>query len=283
MATDPLDYPPEQAPDYLPIPVDPRRFVQIPASKLRIDGRTQRDMDDDRSHQIANEFDWERMEAPTVTGPDEDGMYDVTEGQHRVRAIKFRDEAVGTDTLVWCAVLPSKPEPEKAQLALDIAKGRKGHSAYELWMLRLRALHEHEVRASAALKLRGLRLGKTGSASTISAVATVRSIVHGGSHSPEYGADLLGRTVDVIAMAFPDHDPESSTSRWERDLLLAVAGVIHRNPDIDPARLAKSLNIRPARQWISLGRPNEQPAHFVIAGKLIDLYNRNLRRGRLVW
>ena len=282
-AVDPT-YEPEPEPRILPIPPDPREFRQILRSKLLLNKRTQRDIDEERGRQISNEFDWERMEAPTVSDTGRgDGTYWIEEAQHRIFAIRLRDLATGTDTPIWCAILPKKTTPEEAQLALDIAKGRRGHTAYEQWMLRSNAKHEHEVLANIVLQLRGLRLGKSTSAASIGAVATVRTIVHGGGYSPEYGADLLARTLDAILEAFPNDDPESTTTRWERHLLLAVAGLIHRNPDSDQTRLARALRVRPAQQWIALGSPAEHPAHFVIGSKLADQYNRGLRRGRIGW
>jgi len=137
------------------------------------------------------------------------------------------------------------------------------------------------VQATEVLTSHGVRLGKAPSAMTIGAVATIRRIVHGGNFPPEYGAHLLTLTIRSLMLAFPTHDHESNVSRWDRDLLLAVSNLIASNPEYNPERLAEKMRIRPAIQWVNMGRQQAAPSWEVIATGIKTDYNRGLRKGRL--
>jgi hypothetical protein len=264
---------------------DPREFRWILASRLHVDQRHQRECNPEKVAKIANEFDWLRFEALTVArgeAPKRGGAqeYVVVEGQHRALAL----QQVNLRAEAPCMVLPGKDveQQQQSQIAYDIQFGRKGHSAYEQWRLRYNAGHPHEIMATAVMDDLGVRVGKGPSAMTIGAVATVRRIVHGGNFSPEDGAELLRRTLTTIIAAFPTYDHQSNVSRWDRSILLAIAQTWLRWPDLEGPRLARSLQVRPASQWVNLGKGSEMPTpDAAILAQLVNEYNRNRRRGRL--
>lgn len=259
-------------------PPDPREFRWIPAHALIVDERVQRELDPERVARIRNEFTWRLFEALTVSATRHKNAFNVEEGQHRTAALKGLDP----NALVPCMVLPKMDDAERAEVALAITRARRFHTAYEQWRLKVVGGHEHEVLATAAMEARGVRVGKAPSAMTIGAVATVVRITHGGQHTPEYGAELLGRTIDVLMAAFPTYDHDSNANRWNRDLLLSVAEVLRRNPDtVDDGRLAVSYKIRPAIQWVNLGRAEPRPPYEVITDAVLKEYNRGLRNGKL--
>lgn len=257
---------------------DPRVFEWVKVRDLIVDQRKQRECDPEKVAKIANEFDWRRFEALTVARTNDD-LYVVVEGQHRALAVR----TMGEDLLVPCMVLPGKVDGKvQAQIALDIVQGRRGHSAYETWRLCYNAGHAHEVYATVALDTLGLRVGKGPSAMTIGAVATVRRIVHGGNFSPEFGAELLHRVLKTILVAYPTHDHQSNVSRWDRYIMLAVSTIYLRWPEAEDKRVAQSLQVRPAVQWVNLGKGAEGPtADEVIVAQVANEYNRNRKRGRL--
>jgi hypothetical protein len=259
--------------------IDPREFQRLSVHLLLIDQRKQRECDPEKVAKIANEFDWCRFEAITVSRSKERSMYDVVEGQHRVLAAR---QLSWKEIAVPCLILPAKTtDKQQSQIALDIVQGRRGHSAYEQWRLRYNAGHPHEIFATTVLEKHGLRVGKAPSAMSIGAVATVRRIVHGGGFSPELGSELLDKTLAVITTAFPTHDHESNVSRWDRYLMLAVSTIIVRWPDYESARLARSLRVRPAGPWVNLGQGAEGPSpDAAILSSLTAEYNRGRRRGR---
>ena len=263
---------------------DPRGFARIPVSALEIDERKQREVDPEKAAKIANEWDWARIEALTVVPAARSGIYRVVEGQHRSRGAQIRSAKLGHDFALPCMVLSGRTtETEQSQIALDIVQGRRTHSAYEQWQLRLSAEHPHEVYATKVMEIRKIRVGKAPSAMAIGAVATIRRIVHGGSHSPEYGAELLGNTLDLILAAYPTHDPESTTTRWDRWLLLAVSAAMHRFPDLDRDRFVAAMKVRPAIQWVNIGKGSEAQAPDVsILAGIVEGYNKGRRAGHRI-
>jgi hypothetical protein len=261
-----------------PLPADPRKPEQIRARDLIIDHRAQRDINDDRVRQIVAEFTWAMFEAPTVVSTARGFV--VVEGQHRVRAV----QALDPNMMVWCMILPSVlTTPEQAQLALDIVRGRNVHSAYDKWMNALHAEHPHEVEANKVLEDMGLHLAHKPSTMAISCVATIKAIVHGHQQSPEDGAELLMRTLMTIMEAWPTFDHDSATTRWDRDILLAVANM-HRKwwDELDSDRLAGVVRVKPAVQWRSIGHGDDRlPPAKTLFDRFVADYNRGLRSGRL--
>ena len=191
---------------------DPRTFVEYLLGDLVIDPDTQRETDPERVQRIAHAFDWLRFECPTVV-PIVEGRARVIEGQHRVMALRT---LAPLDTVVTCAQLPIDVDPiTEANIAYDIARGRRAHSAFESWQLRVTMGHEHEVIANAVLARRHLRLGRRPAPQSLACVATVTTLIHGRRRAADDGAALLGRTVDVLGAAFPA-DEEASGSRSGR-------------------------------------------------------------------
>lgn len=260
------------------LPPDPRQFKMIRAGDLMIDQRVQRETRPESVAVIINEFSWFRFEALTVVQI-KPGVYLVVEGGHRATAVQQMDP----DCKVPCMVLPDDPgEKAQAELGYQITKGRRQDTAYEIWRRCYSSGHPHEIAATAVLDQFNLRVGAAPSAASIGAVATLKRIVHGGGFTPEYGADLLAATLQVITAAFPTHDHQSSVTRWNAHILRAVADLIHRHPDLDRNRLARSLTVRPAVQWVHLGKGAEgQTPHVVIEVALVYEYNRNRKRGRI--
>lgn len=256
---------------------DPREFKWVEAALFLIDQRIQREVDPERVARIVNEFDWTRFEAVTATAKGDN--YVVIEGQHRVLAVQQIDMSILVPTMVLPGTRMSTSD--QAQTALDIVRGRHQHSAYEQWRQRYNAGHPHEVMAQQVLDELGLRVGKSPSATTIGAVGTIRTIVHGGNFAPEFGAQLLANTLLVLMEAFPTYDHESNVTRWNRNLLLAVADIVGRNPDVNSDRLAQKVRVRPAIQWVSMGKTDTLPAWAVIAASIRTGYNQGLRKGRL--
>lgn len=253
---------------------DPREFHYLPVRDLVIDDRVQREIDIEQVHRTSHEWDWNRFECLTVARhPTLRGKYLVIEGQHR------RESAAlfgGGDLLVPCFVLPGTlTEQQQAQIALDIVNGRRDFNALEKWKGRRNSGHSHEILAEVAMEERGIRLGKSTSATTIAAVATVRSIVHGGAFSAEYGAQMIGDTIDTIVAAYPTWDAESTVTRWNRYIMLAVSNALHRWPDMDRERFVESMKVRPAMQWINIGKGTGLPdPDLQILNAILEGYNK---------
>lgn len=255
---------------------DPRKMQHIPVSKLVIDSEPQRAMNMDIVERIANEWDWLRAEAATVV-PLGNGKFRVVEGQHRVRALQMLDPTAG----MWCLVLPTTERGVdiEAKLGRTIATGRRGYSTLAKWVSCVASGEPHEVAANQVLADHGLRVGAAQSSRTIAAVGAVSKIVHGQKNTPATGADHLHKVLTIILSTWPDHDPSSSTSRFDGRLIEALGVIVARNPNVDVKRMTNKLGTKRAMRWIDdvLNTTSGRSIRDLVAGSIVASYNAQLR------
>lgn len=260
------------------LPPDPRKMNHICVSKLVIDSEPQRALNMDIVERIANEWDWPRAEAATVV-PLGNGKFRVVEGQHRVRGLQLRDP----DAKMWCLVLPATEVDiaNEAKLGRAIATGRKGYSTLAKWVSSVASGEAHEVLANRVLASHGLRVGQAQSSRTIAAVGAVSRIVHGQKNSPATGAEQLDKVLAIILATWPDHDPSSSTSRFDGRLIAALGLIVARNPEVDVKRMANKLATKRAMRWIDdvLNTTSGRSIRDLVAGSIVASYNSGMRTG----
>jgi hypothetical protein len=261
------------------IPPDPRKMQHIPVDRLVIDSEPQRAMNMDVVERIANEWDWLRAEAATVVAIG-NGRFRVVEAQHRVRALQMID----SHAEMWCLVLPptEKGVEAEAKLGRAIATGRRGYTNLAKWVSCVASGEPHEVAATKVLSSHGLRVGQAQSSRTIAAVGTVSKIVHGQKNTPETGAANLDKILTIILKTWPDHDPSSSTSRFDGRLIEALGLIVTRNPDIDVKRMSNKLATKRAARWIDdvLNTTSGRSVRDLVASSIITSYNSQLRTGQ---
>jgi hypothetical protein len=259
------------------LPPDPRKMNHIAVSKLVIDSEPQRAMNMDVVERIANEWDWRRAEAATVV-PIGNGRFRVVEGQHRVRALQSIDPSLA----MWCLVLPPEPTiADEAKLGREMAKGRRGYSTLATWVSCVASGEAHEIEANKVLIKHGLRVGQAQSSRTIAAVGSVSKIVHGQKNTPTSGAAQLDTVLTIVLGTWPDHDPSSSTSRFDGRLLDALGIIVSRNPDLDTRRMINKLGTKRAMRWVDdvLNTTSGRSVRDLIAGSMISSYNSGMRTG----
>ena len=258
------------------IPPDPRKMMHIPVSKLVIDSEAQRSMNLDVVERIANEWDWLRAEAATVV-PLGNGKFRVVESQHRTRALQI----IAPTASMWCLVLPDteKGTETEAKLGRAIATGRRGYSTLAKWVSCVASGEPHEVQANKVLATHGLRVGQAQSSRTIAAVGAVSKIVHGQKNTPATGAEQLDKVITIILNTWPDHDPSSSTSRFDGRLIEALGLIVSRNPDVDTKRMVNKLGTKRALRWIDdvLNTTSGRSVRDLVANSIISSYNGGLR------
>lgn len=262
------------------LPDDPRVPLQIAAERLVVDENYQRAITDRRRSElltIGEHWRWELAEVPTVV-PIDGGMFRVTEGQGRVWIVRHIDRGAR----LWCMVLPPELVGRacEADIALGISTARKGHTALEQWLLRVARGDAHELAAEDVLAMHGLRLAAYASAHTISAVATVRKIVHQRQQTADEGAELLDRVLRVLLAAWPDYNREDNTARFDQVILTVLARVITLNPDIDESRLISILRNKAVKRWLNDAREQRERVTYVLGALIVKAYNYK-RRGRL--
>lgn len=260
------------------LPTDPRKMNRIRVDKLVIDSEAQRAMNMDVVERIANEWDWLRAEAATVVAIG-GGRFRVIEAQHRVRALQMIDETAQ----MYCLVLPQSEVgvTTEAKLGRAIATGRRGYSTLAKWVSSVASNEPHEVAANKVLSDHGLRVGQAQSSRTIAAVGAVSKIVHGQKNTPATGAYQLDKVITIILATWPDHDPSSSTSRFDGRLIEALGLIVARNPEVDTKRMANKLGTKRAMRWIDdvLNTTSGRSVRDLVAGSIVASYNGGLRTG----
>lgn len=269
---------PELLPLIRAIPPDPRKMLHVRVSKLVIDPEPQRAMNNDIAERIGNEWDWNRAEAITVVSIG-DGNFRVIEGQHRTRALQRIDPTAS----MWCVVLPDDQRgiTYEAKLGREIATGRKPYTPLAKWVSCVASGESHELAAAKVLAEHGLRVGQSQSSHTIAAVGAMAKIIHGPKNTPVTGATLLNRTLTIILGTWPDHDPSSSTTRFDGRLIEAIGLIVTRNPDVDTKRMISKLSTKRAMRWIEdvLNGTTGKSVRDLVAGSMLMSYNTGLRTG----
>lgn len=267
------------APAMFGVGPDPRKMQHLPVARLVIDSEPQRAMNLDVVERIANEWDWLRAEAATVVALG-NGKFRVIEGQHRVRALQQADPTAS----MYCLILPDTERgvAREAKLGRTISTGRRGYSTLAKWVSCTASGEAHEVEATKVLTAHGLRVGASQSARTIAAVGAVSKIVHGQKNSPATGAEQLNTVLRIIIETWPDHDPSSSTSRFDGRLLSAIGLIVARNPGLDVRRMVTKLGSKRAMRWVDdvLNQTTGQAVQSRVANSIISSYNSSLRTGQ---
>jgi hypothetical protein len=259
----------------LPLPSDTREVIEVRAGDLLIDRNAQREVNQERVARIAQEFDWARFEMPTCARL-ADGRLRVVEGQHRILGLRMRDPAASCRVLVIDG--GASTLGDESGLALAITATRRTHTALDRWELRLRRGDPHETQAEEVLRRHGLRLGQHASPTSIACAGLVADLVHAERQTAEAGADNLNLILTIVEKAYPRDEPDSATSRWNRDLLRAVGTLVLRNPGLKPLKLTAALRDRIAQQWIAQGTAAaERSTWVVIAETLAQRYNKGAR------
>ena len=270
---------PERQPERLhqnglgPLPPDPRTVEEVKVTEVFVDRNAQREVDNERVAQIAQEFDWNRFEMPTCNRR-KDGTLVVDEGQHRVLGLRRRDPKASLRVLVIPEGLSLAGE---ASIGLAIAAKRKPHTALNKWELRVRRQDKHEVLAEEVLREHNLRLGQKASPTALACVGVIYTMIHANRQTPEAGAATLDIVLGIIESAYPKDQPDSATPRWNHHIVRAVSMLVLRHPNLKAARLAGVLRNRIAQQWISQAESSDVPAWQKIAESLAAGYNKGLR------
>jgi len=255
---------------------DPRLVGYVRVGDLVVDQTVQRGVPAARIERLANNWDWDRAEVPTVRMRPDNSLV-VLEGQNRVLALQHRDP----DIRIWVIVSDAVAEVTgEAGVALGITIGRRSHSSLERWNLRVRGGSVRENLAENVFTALGVRLvGGYKSANTIVAISTLESII--GTGTPEEGADLLRDVLSVLKESFTDED----VYRFDALLMRALREIIKRNPGIvDFARLKTILRGKDANGWLRFADSGVYPSPSRnVAEAVMNHYNRAKKQNLLAW
>lgn len=153
--------------------------------------KSQRPFNEKWGNLIAEEFDPEKFEPPTVTKPNSAGVFHIVEGQHRVYAAS---KALGPTQKVQCRVLP-EGDPAKAAENFLSMNNRKALQPVIEFNVAVEAGRSPEVEITKIVKKAEYKVGMNRKAgNTISAVGALKKIYN------RYGENVLLYTLQTCRL-----------------------------------------------------------------------------------
>lgn len=162
----------------------------VPISLMRVSPLAQRKLRQARVDKIAADFDPEQIGVPTVNK--RGGYYYLIDGQHRIAAL----EVIGWgDQQLQCQVYEGLSEKEEAQMFLRL-NDILPVNAFEKFRIGIQAGNAEQVAIDKIVRERGCVITTEKGDGTIRSVGALSRIYENG------GAEVLGRTLDIITAAY---------------------------------------------------------------------------------
>lgn len=241
----------------------------IAIALLRVDPAYQRDLDPARVKKIAENFDAKLFDPIKVTP--RDGVYYVTDGQHRLAALRL----LGWSYIsVPCVIVHLATQEQEAGYFRKQNTNRRPPTAYDDYKA-ARVEHDEAVMVIASvlkrLSLEAVSLKST-SPNGIRAVGAIREIYR------FHGDEMLERVLRVSLAAWP-HEAIHGRSAVTLDALVAfIATHAARGRVVEDAALIKVCSMRSAAQFMDRRATAGIPAYKAMAADLQEPYNRVAKR-----
>lgn len=196
----------------------------VPADDLKVNPVAQREFRPAWAEKILADFDIDKFQVPHVNRREDGSLY-IMEGQHGTWAYRqFFGE--GQQIQVW--LYGGLTEREEAEFFLSL-NNKLGIEPIARFKTAVTAGREIESDIDRIVRAAGCVVASGSSnPSTIKAVGALLTIYN------RYGAGTLAKTLQIIRDSFVD-------GGYERPVLMGIAMVIARYPDIDAARLVRQL------------------------------------------
>lgn len=202
-----------------------------------------------------------------------DGVW-VIDGQHRVKALM---EVGFGDWLVDCVIHADAADEQKSCDLFLKLNDRAAVYAYDKFMAEVRAGHASAVGATAVVESKGLAIGRTSAAKTITAVMCLKK-----AWALDNGISLA-RALEAMIQAWG-----TSAHCMEGKVIEAISTIFHRyGQKIDGASFVQKMAKFPGGPARVVGvAKGHMEVHRVslaraIANTLIDAYNHGKRSGVL--
>lgn len=195
----------------------------VNADDLRVNPVTQREFRPAWAEKILSEFDIDKYQVPHVNKR-EDGTHYIMEGQHSTWAYR---QYVGEGQKVQVWLYDGLTEQEEAEFFLSL-NTKKAVDSMAKFKVGVTAGREVESDIDRIVRANGATVGNTGAPNSISAVGALTTIYN------RHGGKVLGQTLRVIRDSFTD-------GGYERPVLLGIAMVLARYPDVDNTRMVTKL------------------------------------------
>lgn len=195
----------------------------VAADDLQVNPVAQREFRATWARQILANFDIDKFQVPHVNKR-ADGTLNIMEGQHSVWAYRHYF-GEGQKVQVWLYDGLTEQEEAEFFLSLNNKKAIDGMAKFKAAVTAGRA---DECDIDRIVRANGCTVGSSKSDTSISAIGALTTIY--GQH----GGAILGKTLRTIAGAFAE-------GGYERPVLLGIAMVYARYPELDDERLIAKL------------------------------------------
>jgi len=188
--------------------------------------------------EIADNFDPEKFEPPTVTKPNGAGTYHISEGQHRVRAAEMwlGDPSQRIGCLVSSEDFPTAERA--AELWLGINGGRKKPSPVRRFIISVTAKRDLEVSINNLVRQKGYHVVERSGENCIQAVGALYRVYR---MSPK----TLASTLDATRLLWGG-DPHAVAG----DILKGLGVFLNEYQDyVDPRRLRATIVDKYKSPW----------------------------------
>lgn len=196
----------------------------VAADDLRVNPATQREFNQNWANQILANFDIDKFQVPHVNQRD-DGSLFIMEGQHGTWAYR---QFVGEGQKIQVWLYEGLTEEEEAEFFLSL-NNKKSIPSMAKFKAAVVAGREEECDIDRIVRANGCRVGNGTEDNQIGAVGALTTIYR------RAGGPVLGQTLRVIHRAFTD-------GGYERPVMLGVAMVLARYPELDEKQLVKQLS-----------------------------------------
>ncbi|MGU3399168.1 DUF6551 family protein [Brucellaceae bacterium D45D] len=173
----------------------------VDKAAIKADPNYQRPLDQNRVDKILREFSWRSFGAIVVV-PQDDGVYHVSDGQHRLEAAKRHPHV----SVVPAIIVKADDIQSEATIFVDINKNRKNVSPLELFFAELVAGGEDALTIYQVTQRAGIRIPKNPGGKFKPRDCVAIAALHG--LIGRRGAMRARQYLEILAMA--DLEPISS-------------------------------------------------------------------------
>lgn len=239
----------------------------IPVAQLHLDARYQRDLEEDRVDEIADNFTAEQFQ-PVTIGMRPDNTLQIVDGQHRVAAAKKMNW-----NTVPCMVFLSDGHWHEALVYERLQSQRKNLTVAQRWKARL-ARGEVKARAiTEVVETLGLKLSGNQAKGVTSMTAFVAC-------EKAYNRGNLRDTLTLIIQAW-NYDPKGFRSNFIDWVSVFLDSMKYAGHTLDMKRVSSVLGKMPPQQLLR-DMPYTGNAGSAFFQRLLEHYNANKKQGRII-
>lgn len=190
-------------------------------------------------------------------------------GQHRVLAALDR---FGPSYEFDAELYVGLTAEEESEIWIGRDEETRGASAIDKFRQRLRAGRPADLEIEKIMSNRGLRIGSSASATTLSCASLISTLHKRG---------VLEKTLDVVMRAWPTFLGQDV---WNHGLLGGVGFFLSSYPEADEDRLVRVLKKTAPTVVVSTGAASMYSSSvkaYGVRNVICDIYNKGLRNGRL--